>query len=67
MLKYGKYRQIFELLPLLEMFQTIELEINHRQGDNKKYAELLKRLRFKSKDEDSSEEDLKFKDFIEKY
>ena len=57
--KYEKYRQVFELLPLWKMFETIELEINHRQGDDKRYAELLNRLRFKSKDEDISEEDLK--------
>ena len=57
--KYEKYRQVFELLPLWEMFETIELEINHRQGDDQIYAELLNRLRFKSKDEEISEDDLK--------
>ena len=57
--KYDKYRQVFELLPLWEMFETIELEINHRQGDDRQYAELLNRLRFKSKDEEISEDDLK--------
>ena len=33
------------------MFETIELEIIHRQGDDEVYAELLNRLRFKSKQE----------------
>ena len=40
------------------MFETIELEINHRQGDDKVYADLLNRLRFKSKHEDIFGEDL---------
>ena len=57
--KFEKYRQVFELLPLWKMFDTIELEINHRQGDDKVYAELLNKLRFKSKEEDISEQDLK--------
>jgi hypothetical protein len=56
--KYEKYRQVFELLPLWKMFETIELEINHRQGDDKVYADLLNKLRFKSKHEDIFAEDL---------
>ena len=47
--KFEKYRQVFELLPLWKVFETIELEINHRQGDDKVYAALLNKLRFKSK------------------
>jgi hypothetical protein len=55
---YEKYKQVFELLPLWKMFETIELEINHRQGEDKVYAELLNRLRFKSKQQEISEDDL---------
>ena len=40
------------------MFDNIELEVNHRQGEDKVYAELLNRLRFKSKQEEISGDDL---------
>merc|ERR1712237_210772 len=32
-----------------KMFKCVELEHNHRQGPDREYAELLNRLRFKSK------------------
>ena len=41
------------------MFDTVELEENHRQGDDKQYANLLNRLRFKTKNEKLLPEDLK--------
>ena len=41
------------------MFESSELEINHRQGDDRQYAEFLNRLRFKNKDEDISDGELK--------
>ena len=46
--KNEKYKQVFDLLPLWKMFANVELEINHRQGEDKLYAEVLNRLRFKS-------------------
>ena len=36
---------IYETEPLWPMFDSIVLEINHRQGEDKAYAELLNRLR----------------------
>ena len=40
------------------MFDNIELEVNHRQGEDKVYAELLNRMRFKIKQEEISGDDL---------
>ena len=57
--KNEKYKQIYEMLPLWEMFDTVELEENHRQGDDKEYANLLNRLRFKTRNEELLPEDLK--------
>ena len=34
-----------ELAPLWDMFSTLTLEINHRQGEDKPYAEMLNRIR----------------------
>jgi hypothetical protein len=59
MTKNEKYRQIYVILPLWKMFDTVELEENHRQGDDKQYANLLNRLRFKTKNEKLLPEDLK--------
>ena len=56
--KQGKYKEIYNIFPLWNMFETIDLEENHRQGEDKSYADLLNRLRFKSKDEQLSSEDL---------
>ena len=53
--KYGKVSEIYSLW---EMFDCIELEHNHRQGPDKEYAELLDRIRFKSKADDLSDDDL---------
>ena len=55
--RFGKFIEVCEALPLWEMFECVELEVNHRQGDDKQYAELLNRLRFKSRDEKLNEED----------
>ena len=61
-LKPIKGSYIFEeqkhLFPLWNLFETIDLEVNHRQGEDKSYAELLNRLRFNSRDEQLSSEDL---------
>ena len=56
--KKEKYRQVSKLLNLWEMFETVELEENHRQGEDKEYANLLNRLRFKIRTETLSKEDL---------
>ena len=40
------------------MFDTVELEENHRQGEDREYADLLNRLRFKTKKETILPEDL---------
>ena len=53
-----KYRQVNEICSLWELFDCIELEHNHRQGPDREYAELLNRIRFKSKEEEMSSEDL---------
>ena len=42
-----------ELDPLWKKFECINLEINHRQGEDKKYAEMLNRIRV---GEETSEE-----------
>ena len=56
--KYGSLHSVFEVFNLWEEFQCVVLEQNHRQGEDKEYAELLGRLRFKQKDQDMSEKDL---------
>jgi hypothetical protein len=56
--KYGKLRDVYEVFNLWELFQCIVLEQNHRQGEDKQYAELLGRIRFKELHESLSEEDL---------
>ena len=56
--KFEKYRQVFDVFNLWEMFQSIELEQNHRQGEDKEYAEVLNRIRFKTKIESLSDNDL---------
>lgn len=55
--KYGNLKDVFEVFNLWEQFQSVVLEKNHRQGEDKSYAELLGRLRFKEKDEELSKED----------
>jgi hypothetical protein len=57
--KSEKYKQVYDTLNLWELFECIDLEVNHRQGEDKVYASLLNRIRFKSKDEDLNDEDLK--------
>ena len=53
--KFEKYSQVFDVFNLWEMFDSIELEQNHRQGDDMVYAEVLNRIRFKTKIESLSE------------
>ena len=57
--KYGNLKDVSEVFNLWEQFQCIVLEENHRQGEDKAYAELLGRIRFKEKDEEMSADDLK--------
>ena len=56
--KYGNLRDVYEVFNLWEQFQCIVLEENHRQGEDKEYAELLGRIRFKELEESLSLEDL---------
>ena len=46
------------ILPIWNLFQTIELTHNHRQGDDKSYGDLLNRLRILKKDEMMRDEDI---------
>ena len=55
--KYGIIRDVYEVFNLWEQFDCIVLEENHRQGEDKEYAELLGRIRFKELDESLSIED----------
>merc|ERR1712016_377038 len=43
-----------ELAPLWDLFSTLTLEINHRQGEDKPYADMLNKIRR----EEQTEEDL---------
>ena len=56
--KHASLRSVSEVFNIWEIFEVVVLEQNHRQGKDKKYAELLGRLRFKEKNESMSEEDL---------
>lgn len=56
--KYGRFRQVHEVFPIWELFSSVVLEVNHRQGQDRVYAEMLNRIRFKEKHEKLSEEDL---------
>ena len=56
--KYGNLKDVYEVFNIWEQFQCIVLEENHRQGDDKEYAELLGRIRFKELEESLSLEDL---------
>ena len=47
--KSEKYSQVYNTLNLSELFECIDLEVNHRQGEDKVYAGLLNRIRIKSK------------------
>ena len=55
--KNPKYKAVSEVMNLWDMFKCVELEHNHRQGPDREYAELLNRLRFKSKADELSDED----------
>ena len=41
--KYGNISDVYEVFNLWEQFDCIVLEENHRQGEDKEYAELLGR------------------------
>ena len=56
--KYGQLKDVYEVFNLWEQFKCIVLEQNHRQGEDRIYAELLGRIRFKELEESLSEEDL---------
>ena len=56
--KYGNLKDVYEVFNLWEQFNCIVLEQNHRQGEDKEYANLLGRIRFKELHEVLSEEDL---------
>jgi hypothetical protein len=56
--KYGMLRDVHEVFNLWEQFQCIVLEMNHRQGEDKEYADLLGRIRFREQHEALSEDDL---------
>ena len=43
--KGEKFRQYHEMDPLWEMFQSVDLKTNHRQGNDKIYGDLLNRIR----------------------
>ena len=58
--KHGILHSVFVLINLWEEFESVVLEQNHRQGQDKVYAELLSRLRFKEKEENILMEDLAF-------
>ena len=52
-------KQVYGILNLWELFDVYILEENHRQGEDKEYANLLNRLRFKAKEDDLSVLDMK--------
>ena len=56
--KYGNLKDVYEVFNIWEQFQCIVLEENHRQGEDKEYAQLLGRIRFKELNESLSLEDL---------
>ena len=56
--KYGNLKDVYEVFNLWEQFMCIVLEQNHRQGEDREYANLLGRIRFKELDESLSGEDL---------
>ena len=49
------FKVVFEVAPRWQMLKVINLEVNHRQGDDKAYADLLLRMRTES----HTEEDMK--------
>ena len=58
--KHGILHSVFEVFNLWEEFESVVLEQNHRQGEDKVYADLLSRLRFKEREENMLVEDLAF-------
>ena len=56
--KYGNLRDVYEVFNLWEQFQCVVLQKNHRQGEDKEYAEMLGRIRFKEQNESLCLEDL---------
>ena len=56
--KHGNLKDVFKVFNLWEKFMCVVLEQNHRQGEDREYADLLRRIRFKELDELLSDEDL---------
>ena len=56
--KYGNLKDVYEVFNLWEKFMCIVLEQNHRQGEDREYADMLGRIRFKEVHESLSDEDL---------
>ena len=55
--RYGKFRQVHEVFPIWNLFDSVVLDVNHRQGSDREYAEILNRMRFKEKTDNLSDED----------
>ena len=55
--KYGTLKDVYNIFNLWELFDVYTLEKNHRQGEDKEYAELLNRIRVKGKEDDLSKDD----------
>ena len=55
--KQENLKNIYEILNLWELFEVYQLIQNHRQGEDKEYADFLNRIRFKEKNEDFSDSD----------
>ncbi len=58
--KDSKFRLQHDVSPLWKLFHCIELSQNHRQGDDKQYADMLNRIRF-GKQTSSDIEKLKYR------
>ena len=52
------YHAAFNLFPLWKMFQVVRLTHNHRQGEDRVYADILNRMRIKKKEDCLSANDL---------
>ena len=50
--KNPEFHATFQLHNRWEMFSVLNLEVNHRQGENKPYAEILNRIRIGEMNED---------------
>ena len=55
--KETNLRNVHDVLNLWDKFDVYELKMNHRQGEDKEYANFLNRIRFKEKNEDFGDVD----------